>query len=306
LRRRGIDVVIGAQSQRVGSPVLRDRPAGAILLWQRPHQPHGMTGEQDRQDPKVLLRRPVTVEARDQEHRAERFQVVTTILDASLDGAQIGDLYERRWQGEVEIRSIQSVRHMDILRGKPPARVRKEIWAHRLAYNLLRTVRAVAAGANGREPRPVSFQGAQQAVTALAPQLEAARPKDRPAWLAALLAVIADHRVGARPGRWEPRARQRRPKPGARLGQPRAAAKLPKHRWKWSESASRWDGAGAGRQTRDRSQLKTKETCSGGPQGRRNKARRARPGRGRPAPCGCTLTGWRRVSGGPSGRWDWG
>ena len=49
----------------------------------------------------------------------------------------------------------------------------------------------------------------------------------------ALLAVIASYSVGDRPGRWEPRARKRRPKPGARLNQTRAEAKLPENRSKW-------------------------------------------------------------------------
>jgi hypothetical protein len=112
--------------------------------------------------------------------------------------------------------------------------VRKEIWAHLLAYNLLRTVMAVAAAENGIEPRQVSFKGAKQAVTAFAPKIEAARPEDRAPLIDALLAMIAYHRVGGRPGRWEPRARKRRPKPGARLTQPRAMAKLPQNRAKWS------------------------------------------------------------------------
>ena len=111
--------------------------------------------------------------------------------------------------------------------------IHKEIWAHLLAYNLLRTVMAVAAAEHGIEPREVSFKGAKQAVTAFAPKLEAARPKDRPAPVDALLVVIAYHRVGDRPGRWEPRARKRRPKPGAKLGQPRAEAKRPENRKRW-------------------------------------------------------------------------
>src|SRR5947199_8062898 len=122
---------------------------------------------------------------------------------------------------------------IDILRCKTPEMVHKEIWAHLLAYNLLRTVMAVAARENGIEPRQVSFKGAKQAVTAFAPKIEAARPADRPALIEALLAVVAYHRVGDRPGRWEPRARKRRPKPGARLTQPRAEAKLPENRSTW-------------------------------------------------------------------------
>ena len=141
------------------------------------------------------------------DNRAELFKVVTTILDASIDGGQIGDLYERRWDGEVDIRAIKSVMQMDVLRCKAPEMVHKEIWAHLLAYNLLRTVMAVAAAENGIEPRQVSFKGAKQAVTAFAPKIEAARREDRPALIDALLAVIAYHRVGDRPGRWEPRRR---------------------------------------------------------------------------------------------------
>ena len=124
----------------------------------------------------------------------------------------------RRWSGEVDIRAIKATMQRDVLRCKTPEMVEEEIWAHLLAYNLLRTVMAVAAAEVGIEPREVSFKGAKQAVTAFAPKLEAARPCDRPALIDALLRLVAYHRVGDRPGRWEPRALKRRPKPRARLG----------------------------------------------------------------------------------------
>jgi hypothetical protein len=233
LRDRGIDVVVRAQYQRVGSQTVQSGPGGEVLVWRRPNKPRGMRGEQYRRYPATMLMRQVAVDARGKDNRAERFHVVTTILDASVDAGQIGDLYERRWSGEVDIRAIKSAMQMDVLRCKTPGMVEKEIWAHLLAYNLLRTVMAVAAAEVGIEPREVSFKGAKQAVMAFAPKIEAARPKDRPALLDALLAVIAYHRVGDRPGRWEPRARKRRPKPGARLMQPRAVARLPENRRKW-------------------------------------------------------------------------
>src|SRR5882724_11578110 len=122
---------------------------------------------------------------------------------------------------------------MNILRCKTPAMVEKEIWAHLLAYNLLRTVRAVAASANDVEPRALSFKGAKQALTAFAPKLEAAQPEQRAGLVDALLVAVAYHRVGNRPGRWEPRARKRRPKPSKRLNQPRRVAKLEQNRAKW-------------------------------------------------------------------------
>ena len=233
LRQRGIDIIAHAQYERTGSWTVESRPDGDVLSWQRPQKPRGMTGEQYRTYPEQLSMREVTVDARDKNNRAKQFKVVTTILDVSIDGQQIGSLYERRWDGEVDIRSIKSTMQMDILRCKKPDMVHKEIWTHLLAYNLLRTVMAVAASENGIEPRKVSFKGAKQALTAFAPKIEAARPEDRAQLIDAMLTTIAYHRVGNRPGRWEPRARKRRQKPATRLTQPRHIAKLSHNRSKW-------------------------------------------------------------------------
>jgi hypothetical protein len=237
LRDRGIDLVARVKYKREGSQTVESRPDGDILVWQRPQKAHGMTGEQYRKYPKSLLMRQVNVDARDKNNRVEQFKVITTILDASIDGGQIGGLYERRWSGEVDIRSIKSTMQMEILRCKTPEMVAKEIWTHLLAYNLLRTVMAVAASEHGTEPRRVSFKGAKQVLTAFAPKLEAARPEHREALIDAMLRAIAYHRVGNRPGRWEPRARKRRPRPVTRLMQPRSIAKLQHNRSKCSRLA---------------------------------------------------------------------
>jgi hypothetical protein len=234
LRQRGIDVVAREQAERVGTLTVQSRADGdATIVWQRPNKPRGMSGEHYRTYPKSQTVRRVSVDARDQDNRVEQFAVVTTLLDTSIDGGQIGGLYERRWDGEVDIRSIKSTMKMEILRCKTPAMVHKEIWTHLLAYNLLRTVMAVAASENAVEPRALSFKGAKQALTAFAPKLEAARPEQRAGLVDAMLKAVAYHRVGNRPGRWEPRARKRRPKPGARLMQPRRVAKLARNRAKW-------------------------------------------------------------------------
>ena len=46
--------------------------------------------------------------------------------------------------------------HMDILRGKTPEMVRKEIWAHLLAYNLVRTIMAQAALIHGKSTKELT------------------------------------------------------------------------------------------------------------------------------------------------------
>lgn len=234
LRERGIELVARVQAERVGSRTVESTPDGDIIVWHRPNKPRGMTGEQYRRYPETLTVRQVSVDARDRNNRPEQFKVLTTILDTSIGGGQIGDLYERRWDGEVDIRSIKSTMKMDVLRCKTPGMVQKEIWVHLLAYNLLRTVMAVAASEHDVEPRAISFKGAKQALMAFAPKLEAARPQQRARLVEAMLKAVAYHRVGNRPGRWEPRARKRRPKPTKRLNQPRRIAKLAHNRAKWN------------------------------------------------------------------------
>ena len=57
----------------------------------------------------------------------------------------LAELYRARWNAELDLRSLKQTMQMDILRCKTPELVRKEIWTHILAYNLIRTIIAQAA-----------------------------------------------------------------------------------------------------------------------------------------------------------------
>jgi len=117
---------------------------------------------------------------------------------------------------------------MEDLRCKTPALVRKEIWTHVLAYNLLRTVIAQAAATHDLVPRSISFKGALQTLVAFQPMLELAAAAGRGQGLRLyqhLLRAIATHRVAVRPDRFEPRAKKRRRDHYAWLTKPRSEVK---------------------------------------------------------------------------------
>ena len=118
---------------------------------------------------------------------------------------------------------------MDVLRCKTPELVRKEIWTHVLAYNLIRTIMAQAARSHGTEPRSISFKGTVQTLEAFQPVL-AMQGELAPATCLTLsqqlLDAVASHRVGDRPDRFEPRLRKRRPKHYGFLRKPRGETKL--------------------------------------------------------------------------------
>ena len=117
---------------------------------------------------------------------------------------------------------------MDTLRCKTPELVRKEIWTHILAYNLVRTIIAQAATKHDIEPRSISFKGAIQTLKAFQTLIAIAGEHDaafRVKLYQQLIDAIATHRVADRPDRFEPRKRKRRQKKYDRLMKPRHEVK---------------------------------------------------------------------------------
>jgi hypothetical protein len=155
--------------------------------------------------------------------RVKELVVVTTLSDdRAYARDEILNLYHERWHAEIDLRSIKTQMKMEILRCKTPAMVRKEIWAHLLAYNLVRKVMAQAAEEHHITPRQISFAGAMQTLNEFRASVLHATAAELPELTRRILAAIACHRVGNRPGRHEPRKVKRRPKGYSRLLHPRA------------------------------------------------------------------------------------
>ncbi len=119
--------------------------------------------------------------------------------------------------------------HMDVLRCKSPALVRKEVWTHISAYNLIRTIMGQAAIKHGLEPQTISFKGALRLLEEFQRLLDYQTGRGaahRRRCYAMLLDCIAAHRVADRPDRFEPRLRKRRPKHYGFLRKTRKQTKL--------------------------------------------------------------------------------
>jgi hypothetical protein len=191
-----------------------------LVCWSKPARPEWMSKEQYDQLPESLTLREVRVHVRQKGFRTRKLVVVTTLLDPDKYPAQeIANLYRRRWQAELNLRSLKVVLQMDHLRCQTPHRVRNEFYMHLVGYNLIRRLMAVAAFAAGMEPWTVSFKGALQTITNLLPLLSTRMSTDE--WCDALLEAIATHLVGNRPDRYEPRVKKRRPKPYKLMREPR-------------------------------------------------------------------------------------
>ena len=157
--------------------------------------------------------------------RTKEVVIVTTILDPQMaTREELAELYRKRWNQELDLRNIKVSLQMDFLRCKSPELVRKEIWTHVLAYNLIRTVMAQAANKHGVEPRTISFKATVQTLDAFQPLIGIQQhfaPQSLQDIYDNILDAISIHRVADRPDRFEPRKRKRKPRKADPMTKPR-------------------------------------------------------------------------------------
>jgi len=227
-KQRGVDVVTRLH-QRRKCDMRCGRKLGRndhVVVWKKPPRPSWMDEATYARMPDELAVREVRVHVTVKGFRTDVVEVVTTLLDArTYTAGALAQLYRMRWHAELDLRSLKTTLGMDVLRCKSPQMVRKEVWAHMLAYNLIRTVMAEAAQAHGCTPRDLSFKGTLQMMSAFAERLYDAGPADAAALHDGLRLAIGAQTVGDRPNRYEPRARKRRPKPYPLLTKPRDVAR---------------------------------------------------------------------------------
>lgn len=118
-----------------------------IVTWHKPKsRPNGMTPEEFVALPDQVQVREVHLLIRQQGFRSKEIILVTTLVDCKVyTKAKLAQLYKLRWEVEVDLRHVKTTLGMEMLRGKTPEMVRKEIYVHLMAYNLLRALMWEAA-----------------------------------------------------------------------------------------------------------------------------------------------------------------
>jgi hypothetical protein len=230
LQERGVDYV--TRLNRRNADFRRGKRLGKddhIVQWSKPPKPRSIDRNTYKSLPEFLTVREIRARVEQAGFRTETIIVVTTLLEAEeITANDLAELYRARWNAELDLRSLKRTMQMDILRCKTPELVRKEIWTHILAYNLIRTIIAQAATKHRIDPRSISFKGAIQTLEAFQPVIAIQGQRDavcRMGLYQQLLDAIAAHRVADRPDRFEPRLRKRRPKHYGFLRKPRAETK---------------------------------------------------------------------------------
>jgi hypothetical protein len=232
LQQRGVELVSRLNTfhrrvdfrrgQRLG-------PDDHLVRWAKPTSIRSLDRDAYHALPDFITVRQARIRVRQPGFRTREIVVVTTLLDPEQATKEdLATLYRARWNAELDLRSIKAAMQMRELRCKTPGMVRKEVWAHVLAYNLIRTVMAQAAARHDVPPRSISFKGAMQTLEAFQPLLELGAGRDAASRLRLcreLLDAVATHRVADRPDRYEPRVKKRRRNHYDWLNEPRAEIK---------------------------------------------------------------------------------
>ena len=202
----------------------------AIRL-EKPDRPKWMSKEEYERYPDFMMVREIRIRIQQKGFRTKEIIIHTSFEDdVEYSKEDIGLLFRRRWQAELNLRSIKTVMQVEHLRCKEPHRVRNELRAHLLAYNLIRQTMVEAALDANLQPCQISFKATLNALSETLPILIAATSIDQ--LCETLLTCCQQHRVGNRPDRYEPRVKKRRPKSYSWMTKPRKQYQLGEHKAK--------------------------------------------------------------------------
>ena len=177
-----------------------------IVLWHKPAKPpQAMSAAQFAALQACLVVRIVRYTVRQRGFRTRQVKLLTTLLDPQVYPAEaLAELYGQRWRIETNFRHLKQTLGLDVLHCKSVAGVEKEIVMFALVYNLVRAVMLAEAQRRGVPPDRISF-------------VDALRHLSWPLLQPELPLIVNP----ARPGRFEPRVRKRRPKQYPPMNEPR-------------------------------------------------------------------------------------
>lgn len=218
LQARGIDILMEQQGARKRSTDFRcGQKLGErdhLIVINKPKiRPDWMSEAQYNAAPDALTVRELKA--------GGKLMVTTLICHKSHSKEALKSLYKSRWHVELDIRNIKDTMGMNVLSCKTPERAIKEIWVYLLAYNLIRLMMAQSALLADIEPRSISFKHCLQLWLNYMQHSQGLDDEN----LGILFQMMAQQRVGDRPGRIEPRAVKRRPKAYPLLMKPRNEAR---------------------------------------------------------------------------------
>lgn len=219
-------VLTRARRARSGQRVKRLGRKDELWEWTRPRAAHVAQPEYLAQCPAALQVRLIECVVERKGYRNWTLTLATTLLDAKLFSADVlAQEYLRRWDIEVDLRTLKGGYGLARLSGKSEQSVRKEIASALLAYNCVRNIQA----RSGAAPRTLSHSRTRRHLICHAERMAAAPARELPRIYENLLKLVAATKID-RP--------ERPPHPRAVLQRPQTFPLLTLTRTAWQKIAA--------------------------------------------------------------------
>jgi len=195
-----------------------------IVQWSKPSFcSRGLSSDLYRRLPDEVTVREVRYKVEVKGFRPNEITLATTLLDSEeYSKEELAQLYEMRWNVEIDLRHLKTTMRMEHLPNKTPHMVRNELYMHLLAYNLVRILMFQAGVTYQVTPVRLSFQATIQHLLNFSGELaHESEPETRQRIHKELMYSISKERLSNRPERLEPRLKKRRPKSYGWLKKPR-------------------------------------------------------------------------------------
>jgi hypothetical protein len=152
----------------------------------------------------VIRGRLIVAQVEKQNGKMEEMYLFTTLEEPWED---LVELYRRRWDVELDFRSLKQTLRLHSLSSQSPEGVEKELLLATAGYNLVRSVQVAAARQANLEPRQLSFSRVQAVVMTALPRL--ATTTDAAQWEKQYQQLLRWAAQGKLPNRGGPRSFER-------------------------------------------------------------------------------------------------
>jgi len=132
---RNIHFVVPAKRKRNFKVIRSIAKGDDIIEITRPNNRSKWADANEPLLPKLTLRKIDCVSPDGKE-----YVLFTSVVDPNIDKAEIQMLYLTRWDIEISIREIKTIMNINVLRGKSPEMLKKELNVSLSAYNIIRNI----------------------------------------------------------------------------------------------------------------------------------------------------------------------
>jgi hypothetical protein len=184
---RGISVVVRIKEQAAKKLLEQANARGAVKWSSKP--------QDSKTAPAVVKGNCYCIKIDDPTIRSDEIYLFT---NAKLSAKQAGNLYSKRVQVEVAIRTLKQTLKLSFIRAKTPENIRKEIYITYLSFNLMQATMVEAARVTKVDITKISFSTTRRLMNVYAPLLLTADESKVPELLQRFFTCIGQAKLPTR------------------------------------------------------------------------------------------------------------